>query len=100
VTNRSIHLPRSLQASGLGAAMHGAVAAGVYRDIGEAASRMAGTQTLEYCPNPEAHAIYEKLYAEYLRLHDYFGRGGNDCMKRLKALRLLISESYGAVPCD
>jgi L-ribulokinase len=87
VTNRSIRLPRTLQASGLGAAMHGAVAAGAYRDMEEAASRMAGAQALEYKPNPEAHAIYERLYAEYLTLHDYFGRGSNDCMKRLKALQ-------------
>ena len=87
VTNRSIRLPRSLQASGLGAAMHGAVAAGAYRNIGEAASHMAGAQALEYRPNPQAHAVYERLYAEYLTLHDYFGRGGNDCMKRLKALQ-------------
>jgi L-ribulokinase len=86
VSNRRIRLPRSLQASGLGAAMHGAVAAGVYRDIGEAAASMAGMQPLEYIPDPASHAIYEKLYSEYLTLHDYFGRGANDCMKRLKAL--------------
>jgi L-ribulokinase len=87
VTNRTIHLPRSLQASGLGAAMHGAVAAGVYKDIAEAASKMAGLQDLCYTPNAEAHAVYEKLYAEYIALHDYFGRGASDVMKRLKALK-------------
>ena len=27
-----------------------------------------------------------RLYAEYRLLHDYFGRGGNDVMKRLQAL--------------
>jgi len=31
--------------------------------------------------------VYEKLYAEYITLHDYFGRGANDAMKRLKALK-------------
>jgi len=87
VTNRTIQLPKSLQASGLGAAMHGAVAAGVYKDIGEAAEKMAGLQDLSYKPNAEAHAVYEKLYAEYIALHDYFGRGANDAMKRLKALK-------------
>jgi len=87
VTNRTIHLPRSLQASGLGAAMHGAVAEGVYKDIAEAASKMAGLQELCYKPNAEAHAVYEKLYAEYIALHDYFGRGASDAMKRLKALK-------------
>jgi L-ribulokinase len=27
------------------------------------------------------------LYAEYKSLHDYFGRGGNDIMKRLKKIK-------------
>ena len=38
-------------------------------------------------PIPEHRAVYDRLYAEYLNLHDYFGRGGNDVMKRLKAIR-------------
>ena len=29
----------------------------------------------------------DKLFAEYRTLHDYFGRGGNDVMKRLKGMR-------------
>jgi L-ribulokinase len=87
VTNRRIRLPRSLQASGLGAAMHGAVAAGAWRDIGDAARHMAAMQTLEYIPNAAAHSTYEALYSEYLALHDYFGRGANLCMKRLKEIQ-------------
>ena len=31
--------------------------------------------------------IYDKLFAEYVTLHDYFGRGANDVMKRLKAIK-------------
>ena len=31
--------------------------------------------------------MYQRLYAEYSRLHDYFGRGANDVMKTLKSLR-------------
>ena len=38
-------------------------------------------------PNAEFHAIYKKLYREYDALHDYFGRGANDVMKRLKAIK-------------
>ena len=30
--------------------------------------------------------MYDRLYTEYKILHDYFGRGGNDAMKRLKAI--------------
>ncbi len=38
-------------------------------------------------PIPENVAIYEKLYQEYLTLHDYFGRGENHVMKRLKSMK-------------
>ena len=40
-----------------------------------------------YTPNPDAKAVYDQLFAEYVTLHDYFGRGANDVMKRLKALK-------------
>lgn len=87
VTGREIRLPRSFQASGLGAAIHGAVAAGYYPDFQSAISKMAGLQETTYRPDPAAGAVYDKLYPEYRGLADYFGRGGNDVMKRLKALR-------------
>ena len=48
---------------------------------------MGGTLPTVYRPCPKNSAMYEKLYAEYRRLHDYFGRGGNDVMKRLKGIR-------------
>jgi L-ribulokinase len=93
VTGREIKLAKELQtASALGAAMHGAVAAGRagggYDTIGEAAKHMAYIQKLTYKPRPENHAIYNQLFKEYQTLHDYFGRGATDVMKRLKALKL------------
>ena len=48
---------------------------------------MARLHSESYTPNPENQAIYEQLYQEYVTLHDYFGRGANDVMKRLKKLR-------------
>ena len=36
---------------------------------------------------PAHRAVYDVLYPEYVRLHDYFGRGENDVMKRLRGLR-------------
>jgi L-ribulokinase len=38
-------------------------------------------------PDEERAAVYDALYAEYLLLHDYFGRGGNDVLHRLRAIR-------------
>jgi len=40
-----------------------------------------------FVPNPKASATYDLLYAEYLRLHDHFGRGENDVLHRLRAIR-------------
>ena len=40
-------------------------------------------------PSPDKRQ-YETLYREYGALHDYFGRGGSDVMKRLKAIRTKI----------
>ncbi len=91
VTGRPFNVVASAQAPALGAAMHGAVAAGKsaggYASIVEAAQHMAHLKDESYTPNPENKAVYDRLYAEYVTLHDYFGRGDNDVMKRLKALR-------------
>jgi L-ribulokinase len=92
VTGREIRLAKRLQTcSALGSAMHGAVAAGRagggYDSIFEAAEHMAQTQKLTYRPRREHHEVYNRLFAEYRTLHDYFGRGANDVMKRLKALK-------------
>ncbi len=91
VTNREIGVVRSGQAPAVGSAMHAAVAAGVaaggYPDISAAAARMGGLRDDVYRPNPERVRIYEQLYAEYKTLYDYFGRGPNDVMKRLRAMR-------------
>jgi L-ribulokinase len=40
-----------------------------------------------YRPNPEHREVYDRLYREYVTLHDYFGRGANDVMKTLKSIR-------------
>ena len=91
VTGREIKVAAAQQAGALGSAMHGAVAAGAeaggFADITEAAARMAHLRDEVYRPIPANKAVYDLLYAEYVTLHDYFGRGANDVMKRLKAIR-------------
>ncbi len=91
VTGRPIKIAGTQQAGALGSAMHGAVAAGAavggYADIFEASRRMARLRDEAYQPIPEHRRVYDRLYAEYVTLHDYFGRGANDVMKRLKALK-------------
>lgn len=40
-----------------------------------------------YTLDEDAALRYDALFAEYTALHDYFGRGGNDVMRRLKRIR-------------
>jgi L-ribulokinase len=40
-----------------------------------------------YTPDEKRAEAYDAIYAEYRTLHDYFGRGGNDVMHRLRELR-------------
>jgi L-ribulokinase len=75
------------QGPALGSAIHAAVAAGEYANIRDAAEAMGKSNRGVYQPNESASKEYDKLYSEYETLHDYFGRGVNDVMKRLKKIR-------------
>ncbi|MDQ0770545.1 L-ribulokinase [Pseudarthrobacter defluvii] len=77
----------SEQGPALGSAIHAAVASGLYADIREAAAAMGAEPGDVYTPIPENVAAYDELFQEYKTLHDYFGRGGNDVMHRLKAIQ-------------
>ncbi len=91
VLNMPVRIAASKQGPALGSAIFAAVAAGKtaggYDDVFEAARDMGKVKDTVYRPIPENVAVYNKLYDEYHILHDFFGRGGNDVMKRLKALR-------------
>ena len=91
ITRREFSIAASNQAPALGSSMWAAVAAGAakggYESIEEATARMAHLRDEHYVPDPAAAAVYDELYAEYVLLHDYFGRGANDVMKRLRAIR-------------
>ena len=95
VTGRNFKISASEQTPALGSAMFGAVAAGRrnggYDTIFEAAKHMARLKEEEYRPIPDNQKIYDRLYAEYVRLHDYFGRGENNVMKTLKQIRDEVS---------
>ncbi len=91
VTKREFSVAASTQAPALGSSMWAAVAAGAanggYDTIEDATAAMARLRDEHYVPDPAAAAVYDELYAEYKLLHDYFGRGANDAMKRLRAIR-------------
>ncbi|MFN8376608.1 MAG: ribulokinase [Anaerolineae bacterium] len=87
VTGRTLRLAGSAQAPALGSAMHAAVAAGIYPDIEAAAKTMGKLRDEVVTPIAANSAVYDQLYADYQTLYDYFGRGTNDVMKRLKKIR-------------
>lgn len=69
----------------LGSAIFAAAAAGAYPSLQAAMRAMGRTRGETVRPLPAHVPAYDALYAEYVQLHDYFGRGGNDVMKRLLA---------------
>jgi L-ribulokinase len=87
VARMPLHLIGSDQGPAFGAAMHAAVAAGVHPDIHAAAVAMGSARRDAYAPDPARADAYETLFAHYRRLHDHFGRGGDDVMHALRALR-------------
>ncbi|MDJ0921661.1 MAG: ribulokinase [Henriciella sp.] len=76
-----------------GAALFGAVVGGAYPDVETARAAMCAPPKPGAAPNPDAVAVYDKLYALYRELHDSFGaqdtRGADlgSLMKRLLDLR-------------
>jgi L-ribulokinase len=99
VTGRTFKVAASKQTPAHGAAMFGAVAAGAraggYDSIVDASQRMAHLSDETYLPDSGRQSAYEPLYREYVRLHDLFGRGGEDVMRRLKRIQLATIATEG-----
>lgn len=97
VLGRPMLLAGSDQTPALGSAVSAAVAAGAgaggYDTFEEAKERMTSLKEERFDPDPDAHAVYDELYAMYRELHDTFGGMGDaeaelgTLMKRLLALR-------------
>jgi len=91
VLNKNIKIAASNQTPALGSAIFAAVAAGEkaggYADVFAAAKAMGKVKEKYFTPIKENVVAYEKLFSEYKILHDFFGRGGNDVMKRLKNIK-------------
>ncbi|SDT70139.1 ribulokinase [Jiangella sp. DSM 45060] len=87
VTGLELSVIGSEQGPALGSAIHAAVAAGAYPDVRAGAAAMGNVERGVYRPDPDDQKAYDALYAEYVTLHDHFGRGGNDVMHRLRALK-------------
>ncbi len=90
VTGFDIGAIGSDQGPALGSAIHAAVAAGCYPDVAAAAKAMGKVREHAVHPDPERRAAYDKLYAEYVLVHDHFGRRASedaDVLHRLRRIR-------------
>lgn len=91
VCNREIKISDSAQSGAYGSAIFGIAAAGVersgYQDIGEIVSKLGKIKEWSFRQDPHSAMIYDKLYEEYKVLHDYFGYGVNEVMKRLRKIK-------------
>ncbi|GAB3921200.1 ribulokinase [Kribbella albertanoniae] len=90
VLRRPLSVISSAQGPALGSAIHAAVAAGTYPDVPSAAAAMGGRTEAAFVPDPDRADMYDRLYAEYRDLHDYFAgerHGGSGVLHRLRALR-------------
>src|SRR3954454_6063746 len=84
VLRRPLSVIGSDQGPALGSAIHAAVAAGAYPGIEEAASAMGKRTEAAYVPDEARADAYDRLYAEYRRLHDFFGDG--QMLHKLRAI--------------
>lgn len=92
VFGRPVKVSRSAQTCALGSAIFGSVVGRAHGSVAEAQSAMTGFKDKVYNPNPEAVAVYSKLFGLYSDLHDAFGTAdwqGNlaHVMKDLIAIR-------------
>lgn len=87
VLKMDIRLAGSTLSPSLGSAIYAACAAGSeaggYDDLSEASDKMGSVSDIVYHPIEKNSIIYDRLFDEYVLLHDYFGKSGNDVMKRL-----------------
>jgi L-ribulokinase len=68
ILQREVQVPQIAHATAVGAAIHGAVAAGVVADYAEGARRWSAKEQLHYRPAAEAARPYQALYEQYRKL--------------------------------
>lgn len=87
VLGKPLRVSPCKQAPALGTAIYAAAAAGQqtgFPDIFAAVEAMYCRDFISYQPHSETQAAYEPLYQEYKTLTEYFGRGKNRVMEKLR----------------
>lgn len=86
VLGRTVKVSHCLQAPAVGSAVYAAAASG-HLELFEAVKQMGDQSYQVYMPKQKNQQMYEALYQEYVKLHDYFGRGQNPVMEWLSKQR-------------
>lgn len=81
-----IYICGTAQGGAVGSAIYAAAAAEVYPSLDAAAQKMGSIKEHHFEPNKEIYPMYEAVFNEYLRLHDYFGKD-TDIMRRIRSLK-------------
>jgi L-ribulokinase len=87
-SGRRVHVPEVQEIPARGAALFGAVAAGVYDDIGAAVSATRPERVRTYEPDLDAKKTYDRVYAIYRTLYDTLGRSEVRLLHELKRIRV------------
>jgi L-ribulokinase len=87
VSGRPVHVPDSSLIPARGAALFGAVAAGLYDGIGAAIAATRPPDAHVYEPRPAATEIYDRVYPIYRSLYELLGRSEVELLHGLKRIR-------------
>ena len=87
-SGRRVHVPEVQEIPARGAALFGAVAAGVYDDIGSAISATRPERVRTYEPDLDAKKTYDRVYGIYRTLYDTLGRSEVRLLHELKRIRV------------
>jgi L-ribulokinase len=86
-SGRMVHVPEVGEIPARGAALFGAVAAGVWDDIGSAIAATRPEHVLTYEPDLDAKKTYDAVYEIYRALYDMLGRSQVRLLHDLKRIR-------------
>ena len=86
VIKKPIRISGSTQSCALGSAIFGAVVGKAHPDVVTAAEKMGKLKDVVFYPDEKSSQVYDKLFAEYATLQEYFFKH-NDVMKKLKHIK-------------
>ncbi|MDR3372222.1 MAG: FGGY-family carbohydrate kinase, partial [Ancalomicrobiaceae bacterium] len=89
VTGLAAEVPLIDNATSVGAAIHGAVAAGVVTSFAEGQARFGAKQMRRYRPNADLGPIYDEIYAHYRTLTE-----DDEVRRTMRSLSTLASRTY------